>query len=166
MNLTANLPEFNRFVDGVIAKLGDPRGEVLDRTLRAIALKLLDRIIKKSPVDTGRSRAAWYVAIRRLGGSGNPGGDPKAVEDGLAKGDLRWGGGWLRPRFIEVINGVNYAIWLEMGHSRQAPSGMVRISMLEMAGRREMEKELMENIRTAWLTESRKVSSGLTGRTF
>jgi len=46
-------------------------------------------------------------------------------------------GGWRTKKagkFWDVVNGVPYIVPLEFGHSRQAPAGMVRVSIAELTG--------------------------------
>ena len=47
--------------------------------------------------------------------------------------------GWMlenkKENEIVVLNNVNYIIYLEHGHSRQAPSGMTRITIEEIKGK-------------------------------
>jgi len=85
-------------------------------------------------VDTGRARAGWYIAARGLGMSwSEEGNDNSAIAEGKAKGGYKaklTGDN----RYIEMINMVKYAIYLEMGSSTQAPYGMVRINMRRISG--------------------------------
>ena len=72
-------------------------------------MQLHKRIKKRNPIRTGLSRAAWELRT--------------------AKGLRRK----LNP-YVEIANQVYYVVSLEFGSSKQAPSGMVRISMKEMMG--------------------------------
>lgn len=133
----------------------------IDLILRKFALDLVRKIILRNPVDTGRSRAAWYVAMEGLGGrvpqisSGKAKGKKtddlvKSVSDGYKKGQLNTHlGPTVTDKWIEIVNGVEYIIFLEYGHSRQAPHGMVRISMRELRGA-EMPREMGARLRAKW----------------
>ncbi len=94
-------------------------------------------------VDTGRARSGWYASVAGL----NPSSasrknwsakvktdDPKAISEGKRKGSfvnkLKGRG----SKYVELINGVGYMIFLEYGSSSQAPAGIVRIAMAKMKG--------------------------------
>ena len=88
-------------------------------------------------VDTGQARAGWYAAVNGL----QPGianrmnwasriktDDPEKIEQGKFEGDFEdhlHG----KDKYVDLINGVDHIVFLEYGHSRQAPAGMVRIAM-------------------------------------
>lgn len=91
------------------------------RFLRRIGLSALSRIAKRTPVDTGRARAGWQM------------------DDSQAESKL----------FVEVINRVPYIVFLEYGRSKQAPSGMVRISLHEMEASGYIEREAARAIKQA-----------------
>ena len=77
------------------------------------AAEVFARIKNRTPVDTGRARAGWQMSA--------------PVET---------------PTFTEITisNQVNYVVWLEVGSSRQAPQGMLRVTLNEMSY--EMHQEL------------------------
>jgi hypothetical protein len=101
----------------------------LDLVVRKVALDLFSRVIQKSPVDTGRFKGNWQVAIGAI-----PAGVLELYDkDGTATiarvtaeilnlkaGDV-----------IYLINNLSYSRSLEYGHSKQAPSGMVRTTVQE-----------------------------------
>ena len=117
-----------------------------DRVLRSWCLNLLGLIVLKSPVDTGRSRAGWFAAIDALGGRTPSGGDAEAVAEGRSMGSAI-----VKRGFIRIVNAVKYIVPLEFGHSGQAPFGMVRISMQEMArGRESLTEKMKEFYKTAF----------------
>lgn len=96
------------------------------KALRGIALEFARRVIRRTPVDTGRARAGWS-AILDAHGIPIPGGKGSAKgrsESGFSETD----------RSVEIVNGVPYIVALEFGHSKQAPSGMVRVTVSEMTG--------------------------------
>ncbi|WP_116654422.1 HK97 gp10 family phage protein [Pelagibacterium sediminicola] len=99
----------------------------IETAIRKIALDVFSEVILKSPVDTGRFRGNWQVAIGDV-----PTGTLE-VEDktgtvtigkvqaevlNLKAGDT-----------IYLVNNLPYALPLEYGHSGQAPEGMVRITV-------------------------------------
>lgn len=101
----------------------------MDLAVRKIALELFSRVILKTPVDKGRARANWQVAI-----GGAPNGTLE-LEDksgtatisavtasaaGLRAGDV-----------IFLVNNLPYIQRLEDGYSGQAPAGMVGLTVQE-----------------------------------
>ena len=140
-----------------------------DVVLKKFAFDLIQRIVMKSPVDTGRSRAGWYPAINYLTGgqgieirgvnkqfiAGKKGerqlrADASAVAEGFAQGSIRDHTGISHlDKWIEIVNGVEYVIYLEYGHSQQAPYGMIRISMRELSGQK-LPQEMKKMIQQKW----------------
>jgi hypothetical protein len=101
----------------------------MDLVVRKIALEMFSRVIQKSPVDTGRFKGNWQVAIGSI-----PDGtlqlDDKAGTATIAKVtaealNVKAG------QVIYLVNNLPYAQALEYGHSKQAPNGMVRLTVLE-----------------------------------
>jgi hypothetical protein len=101
----------------------------IDLVVRKISLDLFRRVVMKSPVDTGRFKGNWQVQIGAV-----PGGTLKLDDkDGTAT-IARVTAETLKLKAGEVIylvNNLEYARALEYGHSKQAPSGMVRITVAE-----------------------------------
>jgi len=121
--------------------------------IKKIAFDLLARILRASSVDTGRSRAGWYAAIQGLGGSfeleskvKNPA--KSQVSKGKKESAYKEHLGNSVNKYVELINGVDYVIYLEYGWSKQAPMGMIRISMRKMRGK--MPKKLSKEFKKDW----------------
>ncbi len=97
--------------------------------MKHVAFNLWNRITEKNPVATGRSRAAWNLAINHVDAS-----VPVPVKKGttLPKPTLP-ACGEIRPGDkIFVSNNLPYIVALENGHSQQAPQGMVQQSINEV----------------------------------
>lgn len=77
--------------------------ELRERLALAVARRALVRIIQRTPVDTGRLRAAWARALEDLGGTG-----AAAIADGTAPGSaaVHETAG---ASVIEIENAVPYA---------------------------------------------------------
>lgn len=103
----------------------------LKRGLKRVAFALLGEVIRRNPVDTGRSRAGWYTGAQKLGIS-VPRKETKEERQGESEGTYKekLNG---NNQYIEIGNSVKYTPYLEFGHSKQAPSGMVRISMQKIS---------------------------------
>lgn len=100
------------------------------KAIAKVGLEFARRVILKTPVDTGRARANWQATI------GAPAGGPLTAVDpsgrtAIAKAVQAWG----RPPENPVLwltNNLDYVAGLERGRSRQAPAGMVAVSLAEM----------------------------------
>lgn len=104
---------------------------------------MFSRVIQRTPVDTGRARAGWQVGVGGMPSGSDPGPMPKRAKGigassslaqraeeardvqaalvGAQLGDTLW-----------LVNNVEYITVLEYDHtSRQAPQGMVRVTITE-----------------------------------
>lgn len=83
------------------------------------------KIIRLSPVDTGRFKENWLTAIAEANTSIDlpSGAGLTPVIKLLRLGDT-----------IFFTNSLPYAFRLEFGHSNQAPMGMVRITLADWQG--------------------------------
>lgn len=136
--------------------------------LRKFAFDLLKKIIQKSPVDTGRSRGAWLISMEKLSEKDSkmkqpfvrrnyPNYSMKEEQRGRGEGRLRDRSKMPFIKYITIINKVPYVIRLEYGHSRQAPFGMIRISMRELR-KGKLPKELTVKLQKDWNSYYRFVS--------
>lgn len=101
----------------------------LDLVVRKVALDLFKRVIMKSPVLTGRFRGNWQVSIGSIP-AGTLALNDKTGTATIAKVTAATMG--LRAgQVITLVNNLAYANALEYGHSKQAPSGMVRLTVTE-----------------------------------
>lgn len=100
-----------------------------DLVVRKIALDVFSKVIMRSPVDTGRFRGNWQVAIGEIP-AGTVDVNDKEGTATIAKVTaeaLKLKAG----QVIFLVNNLPYAWPLENGHSSQAPSGMVGITVVE-----------------------------------
>lgn len=105
-------------------------GVAMEAFLRVVMVKLLKKVLYKTPVDTGRARAAWTPFLESENVLVTYTGTAEGVLSGIEKGEFEIKKG--KNPSILVVNGVNYSIQLEYGSSRKAPEGMVRVSMREI----------------------------------
>lgn len=110
---------------GDLKKLAEKLDINIGIVQRKITFDLFTKITLRTPVDTGRARAGWDVTV----------GEPTAyVPPEGTYGDKPFPEGVQingeQPSY--VVNNLEYIEALEHGHSKQAPAGMVRISMLEV----------------------------------
>ncbi len=97
-------------------------GVELEQVVRKVALDVHNRVSEKTPVDTGRARGNWNVK------AGSP--DLSTDNTGLSSVLTLKKGDGNKP--IYITNNLPYAQKLEDGHSKQAPAGMVALTMAEI----------------------------------
>jgi len=120
-----NLRAFNRELTTLAKRLPAESVKVLQRK---IVLEALSRIVLKTPVDTGRARGNWQTTVNTSPDDEKLSSDP--VADGL-------GAIAKVPDFaiVYITNNVPYIVYLESGTvSKQAPQGMVAITVEELRG--------------------------------
>lgn len=113
-----------------VSKFVDKTKARLDLVVRKIALELFTRVVLKSPVDTGRFRANWQLAI------GDIPDDVLELDDKAGTATVSRGvaasQGVRAGDVVYLVNNLPYGPRLEYGWSQQAPAGMVRISIAEI----------------------------------
>lgn len=116
-----------------IAELGKAEDEVPELSLRfqkRLALEALQRVVNRTPVDTGRARGGWQVA--RTAGDNDPGTEDPAGASTVAAGLSIIDRISIAFQEIHIFNNVNYIVFLEEGSSQQAPNGMVATTIREL----------------------------------
>lgn len=135
----------------------DRFGKVMDLAPALVTRRLVfdahSRFSLRTPVDTGRARASWDVSVGKpsdylppvqvgsakkkgktalgsglagnaLGSGASAGGSTKDISAAMSQID------GTKP--VYVTTNLDYMQYLETGSSRQAPAGMVRLSLAEM----------------------------------
>lgn len=103
-------------------------GDVRDAVIY-IATEALDRVKRKSPIDTGHFINNWLVSV------GGPNGDTVPIPGSLQGQSMAAIAAYTSIEGWPVIyiqNNLPYANRLEHGHSGQAPAGMVAITIPEL----------------------------------
>lgn len=98
------------------------------RWVRGIVLEGDRRIRLRTPVRSGRARGNWNISV----GAPDWHADPERKNKGVAQAGAvpkEIGEG---PTPIFVCNGLPYIGRLEFGWSKQAPQGMVRLTVKEL----------------------------------
>jgi len=165
MKMEVETEMFNKHVRSFLKKSGVDVGV----GIRKFAFDLLRKIVMKTPVDTGRARAAWLVSLEKLG-EGRLGtvtiplkpikkGGKVKRRKGVSASGIALGRtegtlidhtkGTFKEKFVIIVNSVDYIVFLEYGWSQQAPYGMVRISMREMRGQK-LSKNITEAMIKSW----------------
>jgi hypothetical protein len=116
-----NAAQFRKALEKAAANID---AEVKD-VVRLAALKIEQKAVEKTPVDTGRARASWNVSEEKVDGSVKPEGSygvPPATPVGALSGE----------KVIYISNNLPYIVPLEYGHSSQAPKGMAALALAEV----------------------------------
>jgi hypothetical protein len=107
-------------------RLARASGARMDTVVRRAVFTLFQKVVLRSPVDTGRFRANWNVT---LGAPDYATSDNTASSRGVTEATKVLG--WRAGGVYWMANGLPYAQRLEYGWSGQAPNGMVRVSVVE-----------------------------------
>ena len=105
-------------------------GADVDLIVRKVSIDMFSRVIRMSPVDTGRFKGNWQCTLDRAAESATDARDPS----GLATADAMIDAVMAFPvgRVTYLSNVLPYAYRLEYeGWSNQAPIGMVRVTARE-----------------------------------
>ena len=109
-----------------IEEIASRANKKVEVVARAITLQLFRAVVLRSPVDTGRFRANWNVAYGTPNYATNGSSEKnRGLGETLKVTSLPVGG------VMYLSNGLPYARRLEYGWSKQAASGMVRITVAE-----------------------------------
>jgi hypothetical protein len=110
-----------------ISKFIDKTSKTADAQVRKICLDLVTGIVLKTPVDTGRARANWFTSI------GNPTDNITESTDASGSSTIAGSLGAISKapgNVLWITNNLPYIYRLEFeGWSRQAPAGMVRVTV-------------------------------------
>ena len=101
----------------------------IESVMRSSVLRLGNRIIQDSPVDTGRFINNWMSAV---GTSDNSTRDDESMSGSQSQEDLERMSAELKGDQIGYFtNSLPYAEALELGSSAKAPAGMVAVNVLD-----------------------------------
>jgi len=85
------------------------------KNMNTLSFKLLAGFVKKTPVDTGDARSSWNITEDKI--------------DTSIKDKIR--GNISGKKDVYITNSINYILKLENGSSKQAPKGMVGLTINE-----------------------------------
>ncbi|ELY5803494.1 HK97 gp10 family phage protein [Cronobacter sakazakii] len=118
----AFMASINAFVDRAKANQ--------EQVIRKVFLGIHTRLVMMSPVLTGRFRGNWQIGLDNLP-EGTLDVYDKTGTETIARGALVIEQFKVGMKSVYFTNNLPYAYALEMGHSQQAPGGMVRITAAE-----------------------------------
>lgn len=105
-------------------------GARADLAARYAGLMIFERVILRTPVDTGRARANWQATVGQPAEGQLELFDPSG--SGAVAGAQAAALGWnLAAGSLFLANNLPYIEPLENGWSQQAPAGMVRLTLME-----------------------------------
>jgi hypothetical protein len=116
-----------------LSEFAKKAGQNADLVIKKVAIDILARVIQRSPVDTGRFRGNWQLTV----GSPSSGTRQAADKSGATTVEA---GSKVIAKFeagpdIFIVNNLPYGPRLEYeGWSKQAPAGMVRVTVSEFEG--------------------------------
>lgn len=113
-----------------MARFAEKAGANADLVVRKVAIDVLSSVVVRTPVDTGRARGNWTMAIAAPDESTTENVDKTGAAT-IAVQSARVAGFKTGPS-IFITNSLPYIQPLEDGHSTQAPAGMVKVTVTEM----------------------------------
>jgi len=124
------LKTFNRELRRVSRRLSQEQAIVF---FKKLGLDLLRLVVQRTPVDSGRARGNWQLTVNvpasgetgKFDTSSNLSGGG-STEDISALSQLKLGD------VIFLTNNVPYIVRLERGWSKQAPKGMLTVSIRQL----------------------------------
>lgn len=108
-----------------LKKFADKAGLNVETVVKKVGLEVLKSVIEKSPVDSGRFRSNWNLAINSKDTSTSEStANDAAVRGGAVLVSFKSGS-------INITNALPYGQRLEDGYSKQAPAGMIGLTVIE-----------------------------------
>lgn len=103
-----------------------------DRAVRMVSAKILDKVVRTTPVDTGAARGNWEVNVSAGPPELTPSRDRTDREGGgtVAAGIAVISSARRPGQTIWISNGLEYITELDAGSSGQAPAGMTAQAIL------------------------------------
>lgn len=108
-----------------LKQFAEKTGENVEDVVKRVSLAVLTNVVFLSPVDSGRFRNNWNLAINTKDKSTTE----NTANDAVARGEsvlLTYNGG-----SINITNALPYGQRLEDGYSKQTPAGMVGLTVVK-----------------------------------
>lgn len=103
-----------------------------DKLVRAVSLEAHGRLIRRTPVRTGRARGNWNVGIDKIERDVDENAQDKSGRAALARGQATILVDVEAGDRVFLTNALDYVRYLNQGSSKQAPEGMTAITVAEM----------------------------------
>jgi hypothetical protein len=102
----------------------------LSQALQATAIEGINRLVDRTPVDTGAAKFHWFVRPLPDERFDKERTDPSGAQPkSRAKRDVKL---FRIGQTVWLVNSAPYFVYLEHGSSKQAPNGIVAITLAEM----------------------------------
>lgn len=108
-----------------LRQFAEKAGKNADAVVRKVVLDVGSRLVVRSPVRSGRFRGNWFYTEGAPSSASTQSVNSPEVQD-LAALPAQASG-----RVHYITNSLPYAWKLEHGHSKQAPAGMVGLTVVE-----------------------------------
>ena len=95
---------------------------ITEQVFKGTVISLFNKVVLRTPVDTGRLSQSWRPTLNKPSQSLSSSGS-KGIEAVVAKAKV--------GDSIFLVNNLPYAQKIESGSSKQAPAGMVAITVAE-----------------------------------
>lgn len=110
-----------------LSNLGERVGNNAQQVFKKAVFMFLQQVAMRTPVDTGRARAGWQLTADNTSDYVPPPGDYSDYDISAIPNVPN------AVSFYCISNNVEYILALEDGHSKQAPAGMIALTMAEFA---------------------------------
>lgn len=112
------------------SKYAKEAGDKINDARKTFAFMLYGSIVRKTPVDTGRARGNWQISV----GSSASGilertDKSKGSDSAFGKSEQAKLNGAKGDEDIYISNNLPYIEKLEYGYSKQAPQGMIGVTV-------------------------------------
>ena len=138
--ISNNAADFSRS----LMAMSDYATQGMEKVIRKACIDLYRRIAKRTPFETGRAKANWSISV------GTPDTSIKDQTDYVSE-IARQVSGFkfdVHDGMVYITNNLEYIEKLETGYSRrQAPNGMVAVSLAEFTTHFNNELQGLEGIR-------------------
>lgn len=103
--------------------------EAQDRVLQGVVKEVGERLVERTPVDAGEARSNWQASVNTPQAVHTPDLDPSG--QGAIADIARTARAAKMGDAVYVLNPAPHIKSLEDGHSKQAPAGMVAVTITE-----------------------------------
>jgi hypothetical protein len=115
------LSQLSHYVDGNI-----------ERVIRKACIDLYRRIVERTPIYTGLAKISWGLSTTGYAPEYGEDFEPTYNEIlNIVERNVRDFRFTVNDNMVTIVNNLEYIEYLESGSSRQAPTGMVAISLAE-----------------------------------
>lgn len=114
-------------------KFGDYVPDSFEKIIRKACIDLYRMIVERTPVETGRAKVNWMISTTKSDSTLSAGEDGLSANEikSIIEAEIRDFSFDIQDDQVIIYNNLEYIPDLENGTSKQAPAGMVAISLAE-----------------------------------